>query len=243
VTVSQGQSATFHVAATGSPTLHYQWQRNGSNISGATGTSYSTTASSTNNGSQYRCVVSNDFGSATSNAATLTVTSGGGGPTDPQNTSPVGTIIAPTNNSLYSAGDSVHYEGMGTDKEDGGLPPGAFTWQVDFHHDDHTHPFIPATSGMLSGSFKIPTSGETSTNVWYRIYLTVTDSKGAKHTTFVDIKPRTVQITLQTSPANLQIKLDGQPRAAPHSFSSVVGMKREIEAFTQTANGIAYRVR
>ena len=26
-------------------------------------------------------------------------------------------------------------------------PPSAFTWQVDFHHDTHTHPFVPATSG------------------------------------------------------------------------------------------------
>jgi len=28
---------------------------------------------------------------------------------------------------------------------------------VDFHHADHTHPFIPPTSGATSGAFAVPT--------------------------------------------------------------------------------------
>ena len=41
-TVTVGQTATFMVAATGSGTLTYQWKKNGTAISGATGSSYTT---------------------------------------------------------------------------------------------------------------------------------------------------------------------------------------------------------
>ena len=55
----------------------------------------------------------------------------------------------------------INYAGTATDPEDGTLPASAFTWRVDFHHDAHSHPFIPATTGVTSGSFTIPTTGET----------------------------------------------------------------------------------
>jgi len=74
-TVSSGQTATFSLTATGAPPLSYQWQKNGSAISGATSASYTTPATSTaDSGAQFKVVVSNSAGSATSNPATLTVT-------------------------------------------------------------------------------------------------------------------------------------------------------------------------
>ncbi len=73
-TVPQGQPATFTVAATGSATLNYQWQRNQVNISGATSPSYTIASTvAADNGAKFRCVVTNSFGTATSNEATLTV--------------------------------------------------------------------------------------------------------------------------------------------------------------------------
>ncbi|MGZ5434937.1 MAG: PQQ-dependent sugar dehydrogenase [Pyrinomonadaceae bacterium] len=73
-TVTQGQPATFGVTATGSATLSYQWQRDQSNIPGATSSSYTiSSASMADNGAKFRCVVTNAFGFATSNEATLTV--------------------------------------------------------------------------------------------------------------------------------------------------------------------------
>ena len=69
-----GQTATFTVAATGTAPLIYQWQKGGSNISGANAASYTTPAAAlTDNGSQFDVVVSNSIGNITSNAATLTV--------------------------------------------------------------------------------------------------------------------------------------------------------------------------
>jgi glucose/arabinose dehydrogenase len=73
-TVTAGQSATFTVSATGSTPLSYQWQRNMVNISGATSSSYTLSLTAlADNGAKFRCAVSNGFGNATSNEATLTV--------------------------------------------------------------------------------------------------------------------------------------------------------------------------
>jgi len=73
-TVTAGQTATFAVVAAGTAPLSYQWQKSGANIAGATGASYTTPATTTaDSGSTYRVVVSNSAGTATSGAATLTV--------------------------------------------------------------------------------------------------------------------------------------------------------------------------
>jgi glucose/arabinose dehydrogenase len=230
-TVAPGGSVTFSVRASGPPVLRYQWQRNGVDIGGATAEDYTMSAAQSDNGARFRAVVSNDSGSVVSNEAVLTVAA---------NQAPTGTITQPVAGTLYSAGNVITYAGTATDPEDGTLSGAAFTWRVDFHHDTHTHPFIPPTSGT-SGSFTIPATGETSANVWYRIYLTVQDSGGLTHTTQRDILPRTVRLTLATNPAGLQLTLDGQPLATPFSFDSVVGMVRDLEATTpQTSGGTTY---
>ncbi|MBA0084873.1 MAG: hypothetical protein HRJ53_07750, partial [Acidobacteria bacterium Pan2503] len=73
-TVTVGQTASFTVVATGTAPLSYQWQKNGTAISGATAASYTTPATtSSDNGAQFSVVVSNVAGNVTSNAATLTV--------------------------------------------------------------------------------------------------------------------------------------------------------------------------
>lgn len=73
-TVYQGQTANFTVSATTSGgTLHYQWKDDGSNV-GTDSNSYTTAATVLgDNGAQITCVVTDDNGNATSNAATLTV--------------------------------------------------------------------------------------------------------------------------------------------------------------------------
>ena len=233
-TASVGQAVTFSVVASGTAPLTYQWQRNNVNISGATASSYTFTAAAGDNGATYRVVVTNSAGSTTSNSATLTVSSN-------NPTAPVATITAPATGTLYSGGSTLSFAGTGTDAEDGTLPASRFTWEIVFHHDTHTHPFYGPTSGITSGSVTIPTEGETASNVWYRIHLTVTDSGGRTHTVTRDVHPRTAQLTLTTNPAGLQLTLDGQPVTAPHTFTSVVGITRAIGATSgQTLNGQTY---
>ena len=227
-----GTSVTFSVRASGPAPLRYQWQRNGSNISGATSQDYTlASVATTDNGARFRAIVSNDYGSTTSAEAVLTVTS---------NQAPTATITAPAVGTLYSGGSTINFSGSGSDPEDGALAASAFTWRVDLHHDTHSHPFMAATSGMTGGSFTIPTTGETSANVWYRIYLTVRDSAGATQTVQRDIQPRKVTLTLATSPAGLQLRLDGQPIATPVSFEAVVGIVRMLEAASQSSGTTTY---
>ncbi len=72
--VLQGQPVTFNVSANGTPLLSLQWQRNQVDIPGATASSLNVPATVfADNGARFRCVVTNDFGSANSNEATLTV--------------------------------------------------------------------------------------------------------------------------------------------------------------------------
>jgi glucose/arabinose dehydrogenase len=233
-TVSPGAPVTFSVRASGTGTLRYQWQRNGADISGATSQDYAIASVTTaDNGARFRARVTNDFGNVLSNEAVLTVTS---------NRGPTATISQPVAGTLYSGGNTIAYAGNGTDPEDGTLPASAFTWRVDFHHDTHTHPFIAPTTGARSGSFTIPTTGETSANVWYRIYLTVRDSAGAAHSAQRDVRPRTVNLTLGTSPPGLQLRLDSQPIATPATVASVVGVLRTLDApATQTAGSTTYQ--
>jgi glucose/arabinose dehydrogenase len=232
-TVAVGQPATFTVSASGTPPLGYQWQRNGVDIAGATSSSYTlASAQPADSGAKFRVRVSNGAGSATSNEATLTVTS---------NTPPTVTITKPASGALYKGGQTIAYAGTGTDAQDGTRPASAFTWRVDFHHDTHVHPFIPPTSGVKSGSFVVPRTGHTESNVWYRIHLTVTDSAGSSSSTYRDVLPRKATIRLVTDPAGLQLKLDEQPRTAPISFVGVVGIRRTIEAVSpQTLSGTTY---
>lgn len=232
-TIAPGASVTFSVRASGPAPLRYQWQRNGVAIAGATAPDYIIpSVVSADNGDRFRALVSNDFGNALSNEAVLTVS---------VNQAPVASISAPAAGTLYQGGAVINYAGTGVDQEDGSLPASAFTWWVDFHHDTHTHPFISPTTGSNSGSFTIPTTGETSANVWYRLYLTVRDSAGLSHTTQRDIFPRTARLTLATSVTGMQLRLDGQPVATPLSFDAVVGLERRIEAPTpQTVGSVTY---
>ncbi len=233
-TVPVNTTAVFTVSASGTPTLTYQWQKNLVDIPGATSATLTlNNVPLADNGAQYRCVVTNGFGFANSNPATLTVTT---------NTAPTATITLPAAGAHYNAGQTITYAGTGTDTEDVTIPASGFTWQVDFHHDAHTHPFIAPTSGATGGSFVIPNTGETSANVWYRIHLTVRDSGSLTHSTFRDVVPNTATITLASNPTGLQLTLDGQPVTAPNAGASVVGMQRTIGApLQQSLGGTTYQ--
>jgi len=71
-TVFAGTNATVTVTVTGTAPLSYQWQFNGVDITGATGTTLTLTNVNASNDGSYSVVVSNAYGSASSTAATLT---------------------------------------------------------------------------------------------------------------------------------------------------------------------------
>ncbi|HVU99841.1 MAG TPA: hypothetical protein VHH88_00675, partial [Verrucomicrobiae bacterium] len=72
-TVARGQDATFSVTASGSAPLGYQWRFYGTNLPGATGSSYAVAAAQDPNAGPYSVVVTNPYGSKTSSVAVLSL--------------------------------------------------------------------------------------------------------------------------------------------------------------------------
>ena len=234
VTVNLGQPATFAVAATGE-SLTYKWFRDGVEIPGATEASYTVaSAAPTDLGALFRVSVTGTGGTVDSDAATLIVNQQAGGPT--------ATIKSPRQDVLYKGGQTIRYKGAATGADGKKLPASAFSWRVDFHHDDHIHPFIQETPGKTGGSFKVPREGETSANVWFRIHLTVTDpATGQATETIRDVHPHTAEITVTTSQPGTTVSIDGPAVGAPVTFTAVVGMKRTLTVdATQVVDGVSY---
>ncbi len=113
-TVSAGQTATFSITASGAAPLSYQWRKNGTAISGATLSAYTTPATVTSDsGLQLTVLVSNSAGNVTSNAATLTV-----------NATPVAITVNPSG-ATVAAGSTQQFAGNVTGTANTGM-----TWSV-----------------------------------------------------------------------------------------------------------------
>jgi glucose/arabinose dehydrogenase len=242
VSTAAGQPATFSVSANGTAPLSYQWQRNGADIPGETGATYTINAvAASDTGAKFRVRVSNGSGTVTSGEALLTVATAGA--------LPVATITSPAAGTTFAGGDTITFGGTGT-SQGAALDASRFTWRVDLHHADtaeneHTHPLVAPFSGATGGSFAVPTD-HPEHNVWLRIHLAVTDSAGLQGSTFVDVQPLKSTLSLGTNVPGLRVNLNGTPvRGAPGAASvdvvSVVGVRHELEApATQTVNGVTY---
>jgi len=231
-TIFLGDPVTFVAAAL--EATGYQWQRDGVDIPGATATSYSLpSVALLDDGAEFQLVATNGFGSTTSSAALLTVTT---------NQAPTASITVDGPRELFFAGDLIQFSGTADDPEDGPLGATAFTWRVDFHHDEHFHPFFPPTGGISAGEFTTASAGETAPDVWYRIHLRVEDSEGRAFTTSEDVFPELATFSLETVPTGLQVTLDGQPHTAPHVVTGVVNLIRQLGApDPQMLGGMKYR--
>lgn len=222
-TVGVGQAATFTVDAQGAAPLSYQWYRDGTEISGATSSSYTLLdAQPSDNGASFTVRVDNSSGSVTSNPATLTVVT---------NQAPSATITSPSATMTYIGGKKIFYAASATDPEDGTLPASAFDWEIIFHHDTHTHPFLDPAPGSRSGSFIVPDSNfETAATVWFEIRLQVTDSMGRTTTVSRNVHPSTTTLSLLASPADAQPALDGTLVSSNYKILAVRNMRRTVSA-------------
>ena len=73
VTVDEGASASFAVSASGVPDPIYQWQKDGVDIVGATGTTLTIASVKSSDSGSYKVIVSNSAGIVSSAPAQLTV--------------------------------------------------------------------------------------------------------------------------------------------------------------------------
>jgi glucose/arabinose dehydrogenase/chitodextrinase len=153
---------------------------------------------------------------------------------------PTATITSPTDGATFRAGDVISYGGDATDAEDGNLPASAYTWNIDFLHDNHVHPGT-AINGVKSGTFTIPNSGhDFQGNTRYRITLTVTDSNGLRDSKSVIVWPQKVGLPFDTSPSGLTVYVDGIARTTPFVLDTLAGFNHTIEARDQTSGGNNY---
>lgn len=208
--IMETKPVTFTVSASGVG-LTYQWQFNNVNINGATAATYTIPNVTAANAGAYKVIVTNTAGNVTSNPATLTVT--------PFSNAPTVSIVAPLPTLKWNADDVVHFEATATDTEDGTLPASAYSWSIDLFHEDipgagHSHPGA-SPQGVNAGNFTASNQGEKTPNVWYRFTVKVTDSNGLTATTFVDIKPNLVDVTVTSSPALLALEFNQKPVTAP----------------------------
>ncbi len=176
-TVGEGQTATFTVGATGSGTLGYQWQKNQSDIGGATSSSYTTPVlTSADSGSLYRCVVTNIYGTATSSEALLRVTS----------------VVAPTITAepvpqTVQDGQPVSFSVTAT-----GTAPLTYQWQKNAANIANSN----------NATLSISAAAYADSGALYRCI--VSNSKGADTSVAVMLGVTPVAPAITTHPANVQ---------------------------------------
>ena len=122
-----GQSSSFNVVAAGTGTMSYQWRKNGVNIPYATSSTLTVVPLNYRSPGDYDVVVSDDHGSATSSAATLTV-------------------LSPAPNVSITPGDSEVAPGAGltfTATVATGIPPFTYQWRR------NGTPIAKATNALL----------------------------------------------------------------------------------------------
>jgi glucose/arabinose dehydrogenase len=228
---------SFSVTVNGGIPLNYQWFKDGTKIEGAVKSTLEIQQVKVSDGGKYTCEIKNSIGSATTQAAILTV--------KPFNERPKPKIVAPLTSLKWSVGDQVSFSATATDKEDGVLPSSAFSWELRFFHKDdanseHYHYGGVIPNGVSSGTFIAGNSGEPSPNVWLRLLLTVKDSDGRMAMDSVDIQPNKATLTIASNIPGLSMIMSSQ-NLAPFAKTFVVNHPLNIQAISpQVLNGKIY---
>lgn len=179
-TILLGSPVTFTVEVAGAESI--QWQRDGEDIPDAVDSTYKLAMTTeSDDGAVFTVIATNASGMTVSSPAHLKVTT---------NRPPTAAITAPAQSPEYSAGDMLSFTGAGDDPEDGTLPDSAFSWQIDFQHDSHTHPLLGPIMGKRTITLPVPELEAGAANTWVRVHLTVRDSGGASGSVARDVYPR-----------------------------------------------------
>jgi glucose/arabinose dehydrogenase/PKD repeat protein len=173
-----------------------------------------------------------DADGATDDSAALTITAG--------NLLPEPVIDTPIDTTTWKVGDQIDFTGHATDAQDGALPASALTWTLVMRHCPslcHSHA-IETYTGVDHGSFVAP-DHEYPSHLDLR--LTATDSNGASDTTTLSLQPETVDITMQTDPAGLELTVGSETVTAPYTYTAIRGSTLSFGAPSpQTLNGQTY---
>jgi glucose/arabinose dehydrogenase/PKD repeat protein len=170
--------------------------------------------------------VTDSHGAASTAAVTVSV----------GNTAPTATITSPAPGTTWKVGDLIQFAGAATDEQDGPLPPSALSWTLILHHcpsNCHTHP-LQSFDSVAGGSFTTPDHEYPS---HLELRLTATDSGGLTDSRSIQLDPRTVTLTLSSSPGGLALVLNGSQAATPFTRTVIQGSRNSISAPTPQTKG------
>jgi glucose/arabinose dehydrogenase/Ca2+-binding RTX toxin-like protein len=154
---------------------------------------------------------------------------------DAGNFPPAPTIQLPSPTKLFRVGETITLRGSATDPDDGQLPASSLSWTVILHHNTHTHPFLPATSGNnITFTTPEPEDIESASTGYLEIQLTATDSKGLTKTITQNLRPNLVDVTFATEPSGLKLEISGTTPTGPQTLTSWEAYGLKVNAPTQT---------
>ena len=148
---------------------------------------------------------------------------------DVGNTPPTATISAPATGTTWKVGDAITFAGGATDAQDGALPASALSWSLILNHcpsNCHSHP-LQSFDGVAGGSFTTPDHEYPS---HLELRLTATDSGGLTDTESLRLDPRTVALTLNSSPGGFSLVFNGTAAIAPFTRTVIQGSRNSISA-------------
>jgi hypothetical protein len=180
-TITAGQTATFSVTASGTTPLSYQWRKNGTAVSGATSSSYTTPAETTgDNGAQFSVVISNSAGSATSNSAVLTV-----------NAAPVApSITTQPASQTITAGQTATFSVTAS-----GTAPLSYQWQKNG----------VAISGATSTSYTTPAETTSDNGAQFSVVVGNSAGSATSNSAVLTVNAAPVAPSITTQPASQTI--------------------------------------
>src|SRR5205809_103910 len=177
-TVTAGQTASFTVAATGTAPLSYQWNKNGTAITGATSSTYTTPATTnSDSGAHFTVVVSNTAGNVTSNAATLTVNAA---PFPP-------TITTQPASQTVTAGQTASFTVAAT-----GTAPLSYQWQKN----------SVAISGATSSTYKARPTTNSDSGAQFTVVVSNTAGNVTSNAATLTVNAAPVAPSILTQPSS-----------------------------------------
>ena len=134
----------------------------------------------------------------------------------PGNRAPQATIAQPASSLTWKVGDTINFNGSGSDPDEGTLPASRLQWSLDLLHcttvtDCHAHP-VQSWNGVSGGSFVTPDHDYPS---HLELTLTVTDSAGVSNSQTIALQPRTVDLSFQSNPTGPQLGVRRRPGGRP----------------------------
>ena len=156
-------------------------------------------------------------------------------------TPPSVSIDTPSETLNWQVDQTIDFAGSATDEQDGTLPASALSWELVLNHcitvdGCHSHP-VQDYPGVAGGSFVAPDHGYPSHLL---LKVTATDSNGLKDSKTIRLDPRTVDLTINSDPANLSVTVDEKSGPAPLVHEAIVGATTTISAESPQLVGSNY---